>query len=273
VCRSRRWRLCGAGRAALAVVVSTPPTASRTTSRPVRGELPDAVGGPFAVSDRFSAERLYVPVVVRGGCADDAGPARSCDLDGEGTHSASRSVHEQGLAGLNVQDVDDGLVGGQSLPAGGRLPRRSSWRGGLRTRVRTSAATQFGHAAVGTLHVTAYVPDDLVSRGELRGVARPGRSTTPRDLSQPGMTGKYVLTAPSSAPAAVPGRRGSARRPVPVPGPSRHEVLGSGNSVSSRTSGPPVAAVDHGFHHAPGTAIGTDRPQGARLPGPCARRS
>lgn len=82
--------------------------------RAVRGELPDAAGGPFALGDRFGAERLYVPVVVCGGGADDADPRNRAIWTASEPTPASRSVHEQGLAGLNVQGVDDGLVGGQS---------------------------------------------------------------------------------------------------------------------------------------------------------------
>ena len=74
-------------------------------------------------------------------------------------------MHEQGLAGLNVQGVDDGLVGGQSCQReacclgeahGAGLADEDAYIGG----------DQLGHAAMGTLHVAAYVPDDLASRGD-----------------------------------------------------------------------------------------------------------
>jgi hypothetical protein len=52
---------------------------------------------------------------------------------------------------------------------------------GLADEVARIGGDQFGQAAVGTLHVAAYVPDDLVSRGEL-GASKAGTLYHARDV-------------------------------------------------------------------------------------------
>jgi hypothetical protein len=221
--------------------------------RAARGEFPDAVGSAFAIGDWFGTEVAYVVVVLRGDGADDACPASSRDLYGEGAHPAGRPVHEQDLARPNVEDVGDGLVSGQpGQREAGRLGEAQGAR--LADEVARLGGDQFGQTAVGALHVAPYAPDDLISRDELGG-GKAGPLHLACDV--PARYDREVRVDGAVQRPGLHCQVGGVQRGGPHPHQHRVDVgLWRRQLRKLEDLGAAVLPVDHGPHRAAGTAIG-----------------
>ena len=121
--------------------------------------LADRPGG--VVEHLVGAELPHPVLVVGAGGADDVGTERLGDLDGEVADAARGRVDEHPLARLDVERLDEALVGGHA----GQRERRRLLEG--------EAGRLAGHRALGGGHelgggaerdvVAAYVAEDLVA--------------------------------------------------------------------------------------------------------------
>ena len=149
--------------------------------------------------------------------------------------------------------MGDGLVSGQPCQReAGRLGEAEG--AGLADEVARIGGDQFGHTAVRALHIAPYVPDDVISRGELGG-SKASTLHLARDV--PARYDREVRVDGAVERPGLHGQVGGVQRGGPHPYQDRVDVgLRRGQLGELQDLRAAVLAVDHGLHRAAGTANG-----------------